>query len=131
MLFQLFLERLLYPVLDTALFRIGVLPIATEDRERRVRTFSGEKQRRLTGGVSAADDQRPLLSPTDTSRENGRTLSEVFARNIQASRIIHRTDREEHVPSFVGRLVGCDDNEVSDLIGSRGIFPCLSVCSVV
>ena len=40
-LFQLIFKRLLDPVLDAALFRIGVLPVRTKYRQRRLRTFLG------------------------------------------------------------------------------------------
>ena len=63
MVLQLFFERLLDPVLDTALLRIGVLLIAAKDRERGVGTFSGEKQCGLSGRVPPADDQRAFLHP--------------------------------------------------------------------
>ena len=63
MLLQFLFQRLLHPILDAALLRVVVLPIGTEDGERRVGTLLCEEQCGLTRGVTAANHQRFFPDP--------------------------------------------------------------------
>ena len=96
-LLQLVLERLLYPVLDTTLLRIVVLPIAAKDRERRIGSFFGKKQRGLTRRVPTTDYQRTFLHPRICFAEMIVDFRKIFAWNVETAGIIHRADREEYV----------------------------------
>src|SRR5688500_17175300 len=106
MIFQFLLKRLLYPILDTALFRIRVLPIAAKDRQRRVGSLLRKKQGGLAGRVASADNQRTFLHPRIRLAKMIVYLRQIFTGNVQLSRIVHSAHREQDVRGLISSLVG-------------------------
>ncbi len=131
MLAELLLERLLNPILDAALLRIGILPILTIDRECRVDTLLRQEERRLSCRIAAAYDQRPFLYPRIRLAKMIEHMRQILARHVELPRIIHRTDSEENVRGLVLAFVRGDHKApllTKEGCGfSRGVVLCMII----